>query len=132
MTKDNGQQYTACCLETELAWRDLHFVIQKHPFSEPVALLFFRQLIAGLEYMHGQGITHRHLTPEHVLFDDTMTLKLCGFGMAWSVLGKDQSGIFKTKLRMSRSSAPETLEGNGYMGEPADVFSAGVILFYMV
>lgn len=29
-------------------------------------------------------------------------------------------------------SAPETLTGKGYKGEPVDVFSAGVILFHMV
>ncbi|XP_009986260.1 PREDICTED: serine/threonine-protein kinase Chk1, partial [Tauraco erythrolophus] len=49
---------------------------------EPEAQRFFQQLIAGVVYLHGIGITHRDLKPENLLLDERDNLKISDFGLA--------------------------------------------------
>ena len=38
--------------------------------SEPVARYWFRQVMAGVKYLHTKGICHRDLSPENVMIDE--------------------------------------------------------------
>ena len=42
--------------------------------SEPVARYWFRQVMAGVKYLHTRGICHRDLSPENVMIDETNCL----------------------------------------------------------
>lgn len=43
---------------------------------QPEAQKFFKQLIAGVEYLHSRGIAHRDLKPENLLLDANDNLKV--------------------------------------------------------
>lgn len=43
---------------------------------------YFKQLLAGLQYIHQRGVAHRDLKPENVLLDEHDNIKICDFGMA--------------------------------------------------
>lgn len=43
---------------------------------------YFKQLMAGVEYLHKRGIAHRDLKPENLLLDDNDNIKISDFGMA--------------------------------------------------
>lgn len=102
------------------------FIATTGAFDEKVARYFFRQLIEGLEHLHENGMSHRDLKSENILFDKEFNLKVADFGYA-STKGKN-STIVGTEDYM----APEVLKGTSYSGQAADIFGAGLILFVMV
>ena len=49
-------------------------------------LIIARQICAAMAHLHRHQILHRDLKPQNVLLTDTMTAKLCDFGVAKYVL----------------------------------------------
>jgi serine/threonine protein kinase len=45
-----------------------HIKHQKR-FTEAAAASMFKQIVSGVYYMHRQGICHRDLQPENILYD---------------------------------------------------------------
>jgi 5'-AMP-activated protein kinase catalytic alpha subunit len=57
-------------------------IVKKKRLKEAEACEYFRQLLAGVEYLHELGIVHRDLKPENLLVDFNKTLKLVDFGLS--------------------------------------------------
>jgi serine/threonine protein kinase len=96
--------------------------------SEPIARSYFQQLIDALDYMHSMNAIHRDLKPENLLLDSSDRLKIADFGLSVFSGG----GMLKTRCGTPNYVAPEVLHANGYAGPPADIWSAGVILYVML
>uniref|UniRef100_A0A5S6Q4P9 non-specific serine/threonine protein kinase n=1 Tax=Trichuris muris TaxID=70415 RepID=A0A5S6Q4P9_TRIMR len=99
---------------------------------EHQAQYFFRQLIAGVEYIHSKGVTHRDLKPENLLIADNELLKISDFGMA--TIFRNKRGIERmlvTRCGTLPYAAPEVLLGP-YRAQPVDMWSCGVILMAML
>ncbi|KAI0746261.1 CAMK/CAMKL/CHK1 protein kinase [Daedaleopsis nitida] len=102
--------------------------------NEDVAHFYFCQMIAGLQYIHEEGVCHRDLKPENLLLDAAGTLKISDFGLC-AVYKIKESG--KTRVLNERCGslpyiAPELRGDGSYEAEPIDVWGSGVILFTML
>lgn len=88
---------------------------------------YFRQLISGVEYLHGRGVAHRDLKPENLLLDGNDNLKISDFGLAtiYRLQGKERR--LEKKCGTLPYVAPEVLQ-RSYLAEPADIWSCGIIL----
>lgn len=99
--------------------------------TEDLAQFYFRQLIAGLEYIHGQGIVHRDIKPENLLLSAEGDLKIADFGLCSVYRYKGKERALKGACGSLPYIAPE-MNGTPYHGEGVDVWSAGVCLFALM
>ncbi len=77
----------------------------KKRLPEPEARQIFVQLMAGLEYMHNNGVIHRDVKLENVLFSEDGNMKLLDFG--FSVLCRDPNKKLKIFCGTPSYMAPE-------------------------
>lgn len=106
------------------------------PFSIADAMLFGRQALSGLTAAHEQQIVHRDLRPETVYIATIRgepTLKIVDFGISRRY-GADASGLTSpgTLLRKAGYLAPELLQDGAALDHRVDVYSCGVLLYYML
>lgn len=74
----------------------------RSPFTNDQAREYFRQICLGLEYLHANGVVHRDIKPDNILFNtDRSMVKLADFGVS----------------EMFQTSGDDTLRGAG--GSPA-------------
>jgi serine/threonine-protein kinase Chk1 len=92
---------------------------------------YFKQLIAGMEYLHCCGVAHRDLKPENLLLDDQDNLKISDFGMATIFRLNGKERFLEKSCGTLKYVAPEVLM-RPYLAEPADVWSCGIILVAML
>jgi len=100
--------------------------------EEPIARVYFRQILDAVGSCHAGGITHRDLKPENILFDELFNLKLADFGFAAPSAGRDGSGFLHTHLGTESYMAPEMFLKQPYSGVSVDLFACGVILFILI
>ncbi|WFD27160.1 non-specific serine/threonine protein kinase [Malassezia nana] len=99
--------------------------------DEDLAHLYFTQLMAGLTYIHGQGVTHRDIKPENMLLDAQGNLKIADFGLCSVYKYKGKERTLHGTCGSLPYIAPE-MNGRPYHGEPVDVWSSGVVLFALL
>ncbi|KAJ1332469.1 hypothetical protein BSLG_008771 [Batrachochytrium salamandrivorans] len=99
--------------------------------DEDLAHLYFQQLIAGMDYLHGKGISHRDLKPENMLLDDLGNLKISDFGLATVFRHKNRTRILTTPCGTPPYVAPE-IHIMKYDGVRVDIWSAGIILYVLL
>ncbi|XP_050669739.1 serine/threonine-protein kinase grp isoform X2 [Leptidea sinapis] len=91
---------------------------------------WWRQLAAGLRYLHARGVAHRDLKPENLLLDARDQLKISDFGMATLFRRGGRERLLSRVCGTVPYAAPEVLsaEARPYRAPPADVWSAALVL----
>jgi serine/threonine protein kinase len=64
-------------------------------------------MLSGLEYLHNQGICHRDMKPENLLYNEDFILKVADFGFASTLAGKNGDGLLRTVLGTESYMCPE-------------------------
>jgi len=100
------------------------------PLPEKISRMYFKQLIAGLSFLHQNGVFHRDIKPENVLLSSDLTLKIADFGFSKHI-SQTHAGITRTRLGTEPYMSPEILYGQAYSPASGDLFAAGVILFIL-
>ena len=101
-------------------------------FQERHAKFIFKKILEGVQVCHNSGICHRDLKMENILLDEHFNPKICDFGFATEIKGKDGSGLLEEYLGTENYAAPQMHLNKPYDGVKADIFSLGVILLYLV
>ncbi|MDZ4839561.1 MAG: FHA domain-containing serine/threonine-protein kinase [Bacteroidota bacterium] len=97
------------------------------------------QILKGLSMMHKNGVIHKDLKPENVLFDIDGNARLTDFGISGFINNRETKrnvwGAAKTVFGTAIYAPPEQLKPNQAfktMGPTNDIFPFGVILFEML
>lgn len=102
--------------------------------SESSARRYWRQLLAGLQYLHGRGVAHRDIKPENLLLDHDDNIKISDFGMATLFRHGSRERLLSRVCGTVPYAAPEVLAAaeRPYRAAPADLWAAGVVLLAML
>lgn len=101
------------------------------PFSEAVRLI--EQIGAALAYAHERGVVHRDIKPDNVLLDDKGQAILADFGIA-KIIEADDAKLTATGTGLGTPAymAPEQARGSTDVGDSADLYALGVVLYEML
>ncbi|KAE8709781.1 CBL-interacting serine/threonine-protein kinase 10 [Hibiscus syriacus] len=106
--------------------------LSKGKLREDLARKYFQQLISAVDFCHSRGVYHRDLKLENILLDENGILKVSDFGLSALAECKHKDGLLHTACGTPAYVAPEVLNGKGYDGAKADIWSCGVILYVML
>lgn len=109
---------------------DLNKRLGGRALPPPDALHVFRQLMFALGDIHEQGILHRDLKPQNLMFRADGSLAIVDFGIAKHVDSIDRTGHGEV-LGTPRYMSPEQVQGRA-LDLRTDIYSAGVLLYQML
>lgn len=93
----------------------------------PRALAFSRQICAGVEHAHNQGVLHRDLRPGNILITESGDVKIADFGTSRFLEIADHAS---TVIGSPPYMAPEQFQGRAVFA--SDVYSIGVVMYEMM
>ncbi len=97
--------------------------------SEKEVAHLFRQIVSAVAYCHSKGVAHRDLKLENVLVTGNGTVKIIDLGFSiWTQRGQKVKILCGTPAYM----APEIIKRYEYDPQLADIWAAGVVLYYLL
>lgn len=123
--------------------RDMYHILQANGLKvkQGEVLCLWKQLCNGVRYLHEEaGVCHRDIKMQNLVIDmNTGFLKIIDFVTACQVMKDPMTG---EQLDHERDSvglvgsksyaAPETFSRIHYLGTKADIWSVGIVLYYMI
>ena len=90
-------------------------------------------LAEAVDYAHGQGILHRDIKPANILFDESGSVYLTDFGLAYRPDSGELPTPRGTRIGTPAYSAPELASGDHPVALPAgDQYSLGAIFYELL
>ena len=128
--EENGQLYLVMAL---MQGGSLAERLQHGPLSLEETAQLLVQVGSALDLAHAQGVVHRDLKPDNILFDQQGNPYIADFGiaklLAQTTMGLSQTGmIIGTPFYMS----PEQARGDKDIDGRSDIYSLGAILFELL
>eukprot|EP00826_Nyctotherus_ovalis_P017420 TRINITY_DN15130_c0_g1_i1.p1 TRINITY_DN15130_c0_g1~~TRINITY_DN15130_c0_g1_i1.p1 ORF type:complete len:210 (+),score=41.62 TRINITY_DN15130_c0_g1_i1:849-1478(+) len=112
--------------------KSLHDYVSEMPLKrlrESEAIILFRQILEAVNYCHANTISHRDIKADNVLVTPEKNIKLIDFGFATLSKPSQRLDLFcGTPFYMP----PEIAGRKEYLGPNADIWSLGVLLYYML
>jgi len=107
------------------------FLVNRGRLPPNEALIYFRQIVYGLNYAHTFSIIHRDLKPENILIASLSPpqIKIADWGMAAFAPPTLQ---LETSCGSPHYASPEIVNGEKYQGNATDIWSCGVILYALL
>ncbi|KAL8277915.1 hypothetical protein RQP46_009734 [Phenoliferia psychrophenolica] len=126
---DNGHYYEVM----QYAEFDLFSIVMSGRMSRPEIYCVFRQIVAGVDYLHTMGLAHRDLKLDNCVMMADSTVKIIDFGTAVVFQYPQQkptkaSGIVGSDPYL----APEVIGKKDYDPRLTDVWSVAIIFMCMI
>ena len=97
------------------------------------AIRIAAEVAAGLEYAHRQGVIHRDIKPDNVLFHDGRALVAdFGIALAWSSDGRARMTQAGASLGTPEYMSPEQAAGEQHLDPRTDIYALGAVLYEML
>src|SRR6184192_2255188 len=97
------------------------------------AIRIAAEIAAGLDYAHRQGVIHRDIKPDNVLFHDGRAL-VADFGIALAWSRGDGRRLTKSGVSLGTPQymSPEQASGEYNLDPRTDIYALGVVLYEML
>lgn len=95
------------------------------------ALRYIRELLLGLEAIHGVGVVHRDLKPANVMFRTDGSLAIADFGLSRRIDASTDLTMSGQIMGTPAYMSPEQGQGD-VATERSDLYSAGVMFYEML
>uniref|UniRef100_A0A8C8W739 non-specific serine/threonine protein kinase n=1 Tax=Peromyscus maniculatus bairdii TaxID=230844 RepID=A0A8C8W739_PERMB len=105
------------------------YVLKAGHLEEDHAREIFRQILSAVSYCHEHGIIHRDLKPDNIMVDGNGKVKIIDFGLGTQVKPGQKLSFFCGTYQFG---APEFFLGRLYDGPKVDIWTLGVVLYFMV
>ena len=106
------------------------YILVKKRLEEEEACYYFLQIINCIDYLNRIKISHRDLKAENIIIEQkSKEIKMIDFGLSNLY---ENSQLLSTACGSPIYAAPEMLEGKLYKGSTVDIWSAGIVLYYML
>ena len=108
---------------------------QNKKLEQNFIIKIFKQLLIGLNYLHSNGIVHRDIKLDNILFDEKYDIKISDFGIAaqlnlFSNPSSPLKSLFTIVGRMD-FAAPEIINNIKY-DYKVDIFSLGLTMLCLI
>ncbi|XP_025196232.1 serine/threonine-protein kinase NIM1-like isoform X2 [Melanaphis sacchari] len=103
-------------------------LISEGRMHESEAKNIFSQIVLAVKHLHDLNIVHRDIKAENVFLSSRGVAKLGDFGFSITVSNSEK---LETFCGSPPYAAPELFLDERYVGRPVDVWSLGVLLFFM-
>eukprot|EP01114_Cavostelium_apophysatum_P012981 TRINITY_DN3050_c0_g1_i1.p1 TRINITY_DN3050_c0_g1~~TRINITY_DN3050_c0_g1_i1.p1 ORF type:complete len:1468 (+),score=377.33 TRINITY_DN3050_c0_g1_i1:545-4948(+) len=100
-------------------------------YPEQRAAQVMYQLMSAVAYMHAKGVSHRDLKPQNIMFSDKKRdkIKVVDFGFSKDLVSQPMEN---TCLGTLDYLAPEMITRQEYDYYKIDIYSSGVIAYYLL
>ena len=90
------------------------------------------QIAEGMKYIHFKKVIHRDLKPSNIVIAEDGTIKISDFGVSKMIDPESGSLSFTTGIGTLFFMAPEIINENDEYDEKVDVYSFGVLTFFIL
>ena len=99
-----------------------------NPQKELIIKNFFIQIFSAMSYIHKNHMAHRDIKLENILIDKNQQIKIIDFGFGMYNPEDKLQGFF---CGTPNYMPPEIIVKKHYIGQKADLWSLGVLLYKM-
>ncbi|TPP67327.1 Serine/threonine kinase [Fasciola gigantica] len=108
---------------------ELHSFLKRNGrLEDKLARNLTSQIVSALKHMHSNGVVHRDLKAENILFVTSTFVKVGDFGFSKFVSPNDALTTF---CGSPPYAAPELFVADSYIGPAVDLWALGVLIYYM-